>query len=50
MKFRRIMLIFFVLALLSSRAILYAEEKLSIDFERYSDRVLIVKCGKIYTD
>lgn len=50
MKFRRIIFIFFILALLSSHAFLRAEEELPIDFERYSERVLIVKCGKLYTD
>ncbi|MGD8536842.1 MAG: MBL fold metallo-hydrolase, partial [Candidatus Aminicenantes bacterium] len=50
MKFRRFIFIFLILALISSRAVLWAEEEFSIDFERYSDRVLIVKCGKIYTD
>lgn len=50
MKFRRIFFIFFILALLSSCAVLWAEEELPIDFERYSERVLIVKCGKFYTD
>jgi glyoxylase-like metal-dependent hydrolase (beta-lactamase superfamily II) len=50
MKFRRIIFIFFILALLSSLSVLRAEEELTIDFERYSERVLIVKCGKIYTD
>lgn len=50
MKFRRIIFIFFILTLLSSRAVLWAEEEFPIDFERYSERVLIVKCGKLYTD
>ena len=50
MKFRRIIFIFFILVLLSSHAVLWAEEELPIDYERYSERVLIVKCGKIYLD
>ena len=50
MKFRRIIFVFFMLTLLSSRAVLWAEEEFPIDFERYSERVLIVKCGKMYTD
>ncbi len=50
MKFRRIIFIFFFLTLLSSHVVLWAEEELAIDFERYSERVLIVKCGKLYTD
>ena len=50
MKFRRIIFIFFILTILSPRAVLWAEEEFPIDFKRYSERVLIVKCGKIYTD
>jgi len=50
MKFRRIIFVFFILTLFSSHADLWAEEELPIDFERYSDRVLIVKCGKLYID
>jgi glyoxylase-like metal-dependent hydrolase (beta-lactamase superfamily II) len=50
LKFLRIIFIFFILVLLSSPVYLRAEEELPIDFERYSERVLIVKCGKIYTD
>jgi len=50
MKFRRIIFIFFILILLSSRAVPGAEDEFPIDFERYSERVLIVKCGKVYTD
>ena len=50
MKLRSIFFIFFILALLSPLAVLQTEEELSIDFERYSERVLIVKSGKIYMD
>jgi glyoxylase-like metal-dependent hydrolase (beta-lactamase superfamily II) len=50
MKFRRIISIFFILALLSSLSVLWAEEEIPISFERYSERVLIVKSGKVYTD
>jgi glyoxylase-like metal-dependent hydrolase (beta-lactamase superfamily II) len=50
MKFRRIFFIFFILASLSFFAVLRAEEELPINFERYSERILIVKCGKLYMD
>jgi glyoxylase-like metal-dependent hydrolase (beta-lactamase superfamily II) len=50
MKFRRIIFICFILTLALTLAELRAEDEPSIEFERYSDRVLIVKTGKVSFD
>ncbi len=50
MKFRRIIFICFILTLLVTLTELRADDEASIEFERFSERVLIVKSGKVYFD
>jgi glyoxylase-like metal-dependent hydrolase (beta-lactamase superfamily II) len=50
MKFGRIIFICFILTLSLTLAEIRADNEATIDFERFSDRVLIVKTGKVYFD
>jgi glyoxylase-like metal-dependent hydrolase (beta-lactamase superfamily II) len=50
MKFRRIISIWFILILSITLTELKANDEVPIEFERLSDRVLIVRAGKVYTD
>jgi glyoxylase-like metal-dependent hydrolase (beta-lactamase superfamily II) len=50
MKFKRVNVICFLIALFFSLAHAGAEDEVAIEFERFSERVLIVKAGKVYTD
>lgn len=50
MRFKRIVLITLILCFSLTLSKLWASDELSIEFERFSERVLIVKSGKVYTD
>lgn len=50
MKSKRILLFFLSLLLIPIPILISANDDLAVDFDRLSERVLVVKSGKVYTD
>ncbi|NOR11655.1 MAG: hypothetical protein GQ545_00180, partial [Candidatus Aminicenantes bacterium] len=50
MKLKRIPLIFLSLLLVLMPVFISATDEITVEFDRVSERVLVVKSGKVYTD